>query len=298
MANDVKLLLVDDNPMVLGMLQQGGAPGGRRGGPPPLTPFARVVTAGDAADALLKAVDDPPELVVCDYRMPGMDGRQLVEKLKSRPATANFSAVLMASRADIDERLSPADAADDYLAKPFFLKEATRRIKRTVDRIALEKMAKTAPSDGVVRGNLSQMNVIDLMQSLEMGRKSCQLKLNNEVDKCEVFFVEGQVKHATYGALRGDEAVFKVLRWTGGNFELNFEGKTDQETTKLNTQGLLMEGLRLLDESQRDSGGESAEDRAAGASSASTSSASAGSGAPMASTPGKREEEDDVLLDN
>ena len=71
MANDVKLLLVDDNPMVLGMLQHA------------LAPYARVVAAGDAADALLKAVDDPPELVVCDYRMPGMDGRQLVEKLKS-----------------------------------------------------------------------------------------------------------------------------------------------------------------------------------------------------------------------
>ena len=263
MANDVKLLLVDDNPMVLGMLRQA------------LTPFARVVAAGDAADALLKAVDDPPDLVVCDYRMPGMDGRQLVERLKSRPATANFSAILMASRVDIDERLSPQDAADDYLAKPFFLKEATRRIKRTVDRIALEKMAKTAPSDGVVRGNLSQMNVIDLMQSLEMGRKSCQLKLNNEGDKCEVFFVEGQVKHATYGALSGDEAVFKVLRWTGGNFELNFEGKTDQETAKLNTQGLLMEGLRLLDESQRDGGGEpaSAEDSGAGAGASAASSA-------------------------
>jgi CheY-like chemotaxis protein len=285
MANDVKLLLVDDNPMVLGMLQHA------------LTPFARVVTAGDAADALLKAVDDPPELVVCDYRMPGMDGRQLVEKLKSRPATANFSAVLMASRADIDERLSPADAADDYLAKPFFLKEATRRIKRTLDRIALEKMAKTAPSDGVVRGNLSQMNVIDLMQSLEMGRKSCQLKLNNDGDKCEVFFVEGQVKHATYGTLLGDEAVFKVLRWTGGNFELNFEGKTDQETTKLNTQGLLMEGLRLLDEAQRDGGGAEpvAEDTSA---SSSGSIAGSGSSAPVANNRGNTEEEDDVLLDS
>ena len=241
MANNVKLLVVDDNPMVLGMLQQA------------LVPLAQVTTATDAADALLKAVDDPPELVVCDYRMPGMDGRQLVEKLKSRPATANFSAILMASRSDIDERLSPQDAADDYLAKPFFLKEATRRIKRTVDRIALEKMAKTAPSDGVVRGNLSQMNVIDLMQSLEMGRKSCQLTLTKEGEKCEVFFAEGQVKHATYGSLVGDEAVFKVLRWTGGNFQLDFEGKTNKETTKLNTQGLLMEGLRLLDESQRDS---------------------------------------------
>ena len=108
----------------------------------------------------------------------------------------------------------------------------------------------------MVRGNLSQMNVIDLMQSLEMGRKSCQLSLSNDGDKCEVFFVEGQVKHATYGSLVGDAAVFEVLRWTGGNFQLDFEGKTDKETTQLNTQGLLMEGLRLLDESARDSGGE------------------------------------------
>jgi CheY-like chemotaxis protein len=292
MANDVKLLLVDDNPMVLSMLQHA------------LTPFARVVAAGDAADALLKAVDDPPDLLVCDFRMPGMDGKQLIEKLKSRPATANFSAILLASRTDIDERLSPQDAADDYIAKPFFLKEATRRIKRTVDRIALEKMAKTAPSDGVVRGNLAQMNVIDLMQSLEMGRKSCQLKLNNEGDKCEVFFVEGQVKHATYGSLTGDEAVFKVLRWTGGNFELNFEGKTDQETAKLNTQGLLMEGLRLLDESQRDGGGEPTEEIAASAGvtpaarSADAPSSSSAASTTSSSSSVRTEEEDDVLLDS
>ena len=286
MANDVKLLLVDDNPMVLGMLQHA------------LAPFARVVSATDSADALLKAVDDPPDLVVCDYRMPGMDGRQLVEKLKSRPATANFSAVLMASRVDIDERLSPQDAADDYLAKPFFLKEATRRIKRTVDRIALEKMAKTAPSDGVVRGNLSQMNVIDLMQSLEMGRKSCQLKLNNEGEKCEVFFAEGQVKHATYGSLVGDQAVFKVLRWTGGNFELNFEGKTDKETTQLNTQGLLMEGLRLLDESQREGSADAVEDSSASASAATSADTSSSPGTVAGSGSGRTEEEEDVLLDN
>ena len=277
MADNVKLLLVDDNPMVLGMLQQA------------LTPLATVTSASDAADALLKAVDDAPDLLVCDYRMPGMDGRQLVEKLKSRPATANFSTVLMASKADIAERLSPQDAADDYLEKPFFLKDATRRVKRMIDRIALEKMAKTAPSDGVVRGNLSQMNVVDLMQSLEMGRKSCRLSLSNEGEKCEVFFVEGQVKHATYGSLVGDEAVFKVLRWTGGNFELDFEGKTGKETTQLNTQGLLMEGLRLLDEAQREGGAEPEPAAAAPVASAPA--------APAAPPRKRREEEEDVLLD-
>lgn len=279
MADNVKLLLVDDNPMVLAMLQQA------------LSSLAKVTTATDAADALLKAVDDVPDLLVCDYRMPGMDGRQLVEKLKSRPATANFSTVLMASKSDIAERLSPQDAADDYLEKPFYLKDATRRVKRMIDRISLEKMAKTAPSDGVVRGNLSQMNVIDLMQSLEMGRKSCQLLLSNEGDKCEVFFVQGQVKHATYGSLVGDEAVFKVLRWTGGNFQLDFEGKTDKETTQLNTQGLLMEGLRLLDESSRDGGGEAEP----------STPPPAESPAPVAAAPSstrrRKDEEEDVLLD-
>jgi CheY-like chemotaxis protein len=247
MPNNVKVLLVDDNPMVLGMLR--GA----------LTALANVTTSSDSADALLKAVDDPPDLLVSDYRMPGMDGHQLVERLKSRPATAGISVILLASKTDITEKLSNHEPVDDFVEKPFFLKEATQRIRRMIDKIALEKMAKTAPSDGVLRGSLSQMNVIDLVQSLEMGRKSCALTLSHEREKCEMYFSEGQVTHAAYGSLTGDAAVFKVLRWTGGNFQINFEGKTTQQTTTLNTQGLLMEGLRLLDESKRD-GGEAEEE--------------------------------------
>jgi hypothetical protein len=176
----------------------------------------------------------------------------LLEKLKSRPATAGIAVILMASKSDISERLSMQDPVEDYIEKPFFLKDATQRIKRVVDRIALEKMAKAAPSDGVLRGSLSQMNVIDLVQSLEMGRKSCMLTMTKGEEKCEVYFTQGQVNHAAYGSITGDEAVFKVLRWTEGNFQINFEGKASQQTTTLNTQGLLMEGLRLLDESQRD----------------------------------------------
>ena len=90
------------------------------------------------------------------------------------------------------------------------------------------------------------MNVIDLVQSLEMGRKSCSLTLTNRDDRCEVCTsIKDKSSTAAYGNLMGDEAVFKVLRWTDGNFQVNFDGKTTEQTTKLNTQGLLMEGLRL-----------------------------------------------------
>src|SRR5579885_2273257 len=243
MANNVKVLLVDDNPIILGMLRDA------------LTALASVNTASDGADALLKAVEDPPDLLISDYRMPGMDGRQLVEKLRSRPRTAGTSVILLATKSDISERLSGQEpAVDDFVEKPFFLKEATQRIKRVIDKISLEKMAKNSASDGVLRGSLSQMNVIDLVQSLEMGRKSCLLSLTRDDEKCDVYFKDGQVVHAVYGELKGDPAVFKVLRWTGGNFQLDFEGKTTESSTQLNTQGLLMDGLRLLDESNRDAG--------------------------------------------
>jgi len=249
MQSDVKVLLVDDNPMILSLLNDA------------LSPLAQVTTAADGADALLKAVDDVPDLLVSDYRMPGMDGRHLVEKLRSRKKTEAISVILLATKSDISEKLAIQDhTADDFVEKPFFLREATQRIKRLIDKIALEKLSKSSSSDGIVRGSLAQMNVIDLVQSLEMGRKSCLLTLTKDRDKCEMYFSEGQVPHAAYGSLSGDAAVFKVLQWTGGNFQINFDGKTKQQSTTLNTQGLLMEGLRLLDESRRDSGGPTEEE--------------------------------------
>ena len=249
MPSNVKILLVDDNPMVLAMLRDA------------LSPLATVTTAGDGADALLKAIDESPDLVISDYRMPGMDGRQLAEKLRSRSSTAAIGVILLASKSDISEKLAMHEqAADDFLEKPFFLREATQRIKRMIDKIALEKMSRSSSSDGVVRGNLAQMNVVDLVQSLEMGRKSCLLTLTRDRERCEMYFRDGQVSHATYGPVAGDGAVFKVLRWAGGNFQIDFEGKTTKHSTTLNTQGLLMEGLRLLDEERHESGSSAGEE--------------------------------------
>ncbi|HEU5451753.1 MAG TPA: response regulator [Terriglobales bacterium] len=243
MPANVKLLLVDDNPMVLGML---------RGG---LAQIAQVTTAADAADALLQAIEAPPDLLVADYDMDGMNGRQLLEKLRSRPNTSRVPVILMATKADMAEKLKPVqDMVEDFVEKPFFLKEAVARVKRVVDKISLEKMAKEAPAggDGKLRGTLAQMNVIDLLQSLDLGHKSCLLVLTNEGDRCDIYFADGQINHATYGPLKGDEAVYKVLAWTGGNFEIDFNVSSSEQTTSRSTQGLLMEGLRLLDESARE----------------------------------------------
>lgn len=241
MPSNIKVLLVDDNPMVLGLLRQA------------LTQFCAVQTLSDGADALLKAIDEKPDLIITDYAMNGMDGRQLLQKIKARTATATIPVILMASKADINEKLKALqDTVEDFVEKPFFVKEAAARIKKLVDKISLEKMAREAPAEGVLRGSLAQMNVLDLLQSLDMGRKTCALTLANNGDKCKMFFTDGQINHAQYGNVKGDEAVYKVLTWTAGSFEIDFKGSSREQTVTQSTQGLLLEGLRLLDESNRD----------------------------------------------
>jgi CheY-like chemotaxis protein len=242
MPSNVKVLLVDDNPMVLEMLRH------------ELHEITQVHTATDGADALLKIVDELPDLLICDYDMPGMNGRQLLEKIKGRSNTARVPVILMASKVDISEKLKMLqDSVEDFVEKPFFVKETVAHIKKSIDKIALEKLAREAPGESTLRGNLAQMNCMDLLQSLEMGRKSCSLVLTRNGDRCELYFNEGQINHATYGALKGDDAVYKVLTWTGGSFTIDFAGSSTEQTTTRSTQGLLMEGLRLLDESNRDS---------------------------------------------
>lgn len=242
MPSNVKVLLVDDNPMVLEMLRQS------------LAHFSSVHPLTDAADALLKAIEDKPDLIIADYAMDGMDGRALLQKIKSRNASAGIPVILMASKTDINEKLKALqDTVEDFIEKPFFLKDATAKIKKVVDKILLEKMAKEAPGESVLRGNLGQMNVLDLLQSLDMGRKTCALTLTNNGDKCKMFFTDGQINHALYGDLKGDPAVYKVLTWTAGNFEIDFAGSSEEQSITQSTQGLLLEGLRMLDESSRDS---------------------------------------------
>ena len=132
-----------------------------------------------------------------------------------------------------------------------------RSAKKVVDRLHLEKLQKQASRPGVIQGRLEEMSMIDLLQSLEMGQKSCRLVVQKGTERAELYFAGGQCRDAKIKDLAGDDAVFKVLLWTEGEFEIDFNAAnaSTATTTTRNTTGLLMEAMRLLDESNRDTVG-------------------------------------------
>ena len=111
-GKSIKLLLADDNPLIRDLVCKA------------LEPICEVVLADDGADALLKVIDEPPDAILCDYKMPGLDGRQLFEKLRGRQTPRHIPFLFMASRADIEERLRPlVDGVEDFITKPFLVKD-------------------------------------------------------------------------------------------------------------------------------------------------------------------------------
>ncbi len=244
MQAGLKILIVDDNPTILKLVCQS------------LEKSGELITATDGADALMKAIELKPDLIISDFSMPVMDGRALFEKLRARKETQNIPFVFLASQKDMDERLRMVvDGVEDYFVKPFFVRDLARQARRITARLLQQQLEKRgAARGGAVTGRLSEMNLMDWMTSLEQGRKTCALILRRDNEQCTVFFNEGQVTHATYGDLVGDQAVFKVLTWTEGDWELDFTKTASQRTTTMSTQGLMMEGLRLLDEANRDAG--------------------------------------------
>jgi CheY-like chemotaxis protein len=242
-SKSVKLLLADDNPLVRGLIVKG------------LEPYCEVEASSDGADALLKVIDAPPDVILCDYKMPGLDGRQLFEKLRGRESTRHIPFLFMASRPDIEERLRPlVDGVEDFITKPFLIKDLVRIAKKVIDRLHLEKLQKKAKRPGVIQGRLEEMSMIDLMQSLEMGQKSCRLVVQNGGAQGELYFASGQCRDAKIGNVVGDDAVYKVVLWTAGEFEIDFNAAnaSTKTTTTRNTTGLLMEAMRLMDEANRD----------------------------------------------
>src|SRR6202045_2845240 len=242
-GKSIKLLLADDNPLIRDLVCKA------------LEPICEVVLADDGADALLKVIDEPPDAILCDYKMPGLDGRQLFKNLRGPQPPRHIPFLFMASRADIEERLRPlVDGVEEFIAKPFLVKDLVRITKKVIDRLHLEKMQKHAARPGIIQGRLEEMNMTDLLQSLELGQKSCRLVVRKGNEQGELYFASGQCRDAKMGNIEGDDAVYKVILWSEGEFEIDFNAHNEstRTTTTKNTTGLLMEAMRLMDESSRD----------------------------------------------
>ena len=93
------------------------------------------------------------------------------------------------------------------------------------------------------------MPVVDVIQTIEVSRKSGVIQFSAEDGRqATIYFRDGKVIDAEAGTLQGEDAVYRLLTWNEGEFEVVFRTVRRQESIDSSTQALLMEGMRRLDE--------------------------------------------------
>ncbi|MEO8900086.1 MAG: response regulator [Polyangiaceae bacterium] len=210
-----------------------------------------VTTATDGADALSKIEFSVPDLILTDTRLPRLDGYELVRRLKEHAEFAQLPVVFLTSQKSIEDKIRGLElGVEDYLTKPIFVRELIARVNLLLARRTQEKMATSLPTSRRTRlsGSLEDMGVVDLLQTFEVSRKSGIARINDGRREARVFFRDGKVVDAALGQLRGEEAVYRALIWISGSFEVEFCPVSNEDIIPTSTQGLLMEGMRRVDE--------------------------------------------------
>lgn len=114
----------------------------------------RVRVYADGESALKPLLDNPPDLAVCDIKMPRLDGLELLKRLRAK---STLPVILLTSKDDeLDEALGLSLGADDYIAKPFSLRLLLARIRALLRRVDMLRRGESDHGDDppVVRGRL------------------------------------------------------------------------------------------------------------------------------------------------
>lgn len=235
-----QLLLVDADPRSLRVLEVNLRKAGYT-----------VTAATDGLDALSKLEMGAPDLVITDTRLPKLDGYALVRRMKERPEWSPIPVVFLTSQKSVEDKIRGLElGVEDYLTKPIFLRELLARVRLMLARRERDAFASRLPTSGRTRfsGSIQDMAIVDLLQTFEVSRKTGVVHLTNPTQQAEIWFREGKIVDAELGRLRGEEAIYRALVWNEAEFVVEFGPVQREDIVATSTQGILMEGMRRVDE--------------------------------------------------
>lgn len=207
-----------------------------------------ITVAESMAQALQFLELADPELIISDTRLPDGDGFEFCRLVKSHSRWGGIPFIFLTHASTLDEKIRGLElGVDDYLTKPIYVKEVTIRVKMLLQRKQQERIGKK-DTRTKFSGQLADMAIVDLLQTIEISRKSGTIEFETELGAATVWFRDGRVIDAQMGRLQASNVIYRLLGLSDGRFEVEFKPISRAATIEEATQALLMEGMRRLDE--------------------------------------------------
>lgn len=204
-----------------------------------------VATPDDALELVLR---EPFDLVAAEVG-PGDEGAlRLLEELRRDETLRAVPFVFLSASNDRALRIRALRlGVDDFMPKSLDLQEMTARFENVLVRETSRREGAPARRRGI-EGRLENLALAEIVQMLHIGNKTALVTLSLGPDRAKIWFEHGAIRHARFGKVEGEDAVFGMLAWKEGAFQIEHGVRPKRVTVETDPMWLLMEGLRRLDE--------------------------------------------------
>ncbi|MDP8241258.1 MAG: DUF4388 domain-containing protein [Candidatus Hatepunaea meridiana] len=178
------------------------------------------------------------KLILCDFYQPGMSSIDLLLSVREEFTDVLFIMLTGCDTCELNG-IEKKDASVRVYKKPFNIGELTRLIN--------EVLVDTSPGfDGVIES----VEMADIIQLVGLGQRTVELRLTTGIGTGSVFFENGEVIHAVYEDLEGEEAFYEIFNWMGGQFSISKLTAIPERTIEQSWQGLALEATHRQDEAR------------------------------------------------
>jgi two-component system chemotaxis response regulator CheY len=239
----MRVLIVDDNfaarAVLKSILERLGA--------------QQIVEASSGRSALekLQAADFAFDLVLLDWIMPAVGGLDVAREMSRHQRGRRVPLIMVTAESD-PSRVAEAFYAGvtNYVVKPFTPETIRRKIAEVTTLKTLEATA-AVRVDGGLSGDLGQIHFEEVVQFVQLGKRTGVLIIRDGPLVARVRFVRGEAVDAEIGHMRGEAAFFDIARMRRGHFELEpLDAKAAGEPGRIATPTvhLLIEAIRRRDQ--------------------------------------------------
>jgi CheY-like chemotaxis protein len=176
------------------------------------------------------------DLALVDYRLPDIDGLVVLDEIRRFDPEARV--VLMSAYGDKETVVQAFRlGAVEYLEKPF----ENQTLLDMVDKLLQGEQDS-------LQGSLEMMSLASIIQLNCEERNQSRLRIRRQGREGLIYFKDGEVVHAEVGTVTGERAVYELLSWDRGRFQMEQGISPPLRTVNTGWSGLLLEGMRRIDE--------------------------------------------------
>jgi DNA-binding response OmpR family regulator len=243
-----RVIVVDPDPVAASLLQMRLSNAG-----------LQVEIHRDGTKALAAAIANPPDAVISEVAMTGIDGFTLLLRLRKHEGTKDIPFIFVSERGDRASTVRGFElGADDFIEKPADLELLAAKVKGMIRKARARRPADDraraaaqggSEGSGGVAGSLADMGIVDILQVLASARKTVCIRVEGPHGaRGELSLDKGRLVAAGVGELRGEEAVFELFEWSEGRFTVHAGDPPEERTVTAPLESLLLEACRRRDE--------------------------------------------------